>query len=151
MPWLGSRAAADAGLHAAGFFAYELGYVLEPKLADPMPGGAERPAAVVRALQQSPRNAGGRGRSLAGHAYRAAGPINSTSVTRAWDQAEYEQRFSAVQDKIRAGDIYQLNLTFKARFRLEGSPLTFYRDLRQRPARRLRGNRRYRRSDGAVG
>ena len=37
-----------------------------------------------------------------------------------------------VQEKIRAGDIYQLNLTFKARFRLAGSPLTFYRDLRQR-------------------
>ena len=37
-----------------------------------------------------------------------------------------------MQEKIRAGDIYQLNLTFKARFRLEGSPLTFYRDLRQR-------------------
>ncbi|MGE3229789.1 MAG: aminodeoxychorismate synthase component I, partial [Hyphomicrobium sp.] len=61
-----------------------------------------------------------------------SGSYQFTSVTTAWDQAAYEQRFSAVQDKIRAGDIYQLNLTFKARFRLEGSPLTFYRDMRQR-------------------
>jgi para-aminobenzoate synthetase/4-amino-4-deoxychorismate lyase len=61
-----------------------------------------------------------------------SGSYQFTSVTRAWDQAEYESRFAAVQDKIRAGDIYQLNLTFKARFRLEGSPLTFYRDMRQR-------------------
>jgi para-aminobenzoate synthetase / 4-amino-4-deoxychorismate lyase len=37
-----------------------------------------------------------------------------------------------VQEKIRAGDIYQLNLTFKARFRLSGSPLTFFLDLRQK-------------------
>jgi para-aminobenzoate synthetase / 4-amino-4-deoxychorismate lyase len=61
-----------------------------------------------------------------------SGSYQFASVTRAWSQAEYEQRFSAVQEKIRAGDIYQLNLTFKTRFRLEGSPLTFYRDLRQR-------------------
>ena len=37
-----------------------------------------------------------------------------------------------MQEKIRAGDIYQLNLTFKARFRLAGSPLTFFLDLRQK-------------------
>jgi para-aminobenzoate synthetase/4-amino-4-deoxychorismate lyase len=37
-----------------------------------------------------------------------------------------------VQEKIRSGDIYQLNLTFKARFRLAGSPLTFFLDLRQK-------------------
>ncbi len=61
-----------------------------------------------------------------------SGSYQFTSVTRAWDSAAYEERFAAVQEKIRAGDIYQLNLTFKARFRLEGSPLTFYRDLRQR-------------------
>ena len=35
-------------------------------------------------------------------------------------------------EKIRAGDIYQLNLTFKARFKLSGSPLTFFLDLRQK-------------------
>ena len=31
-----------------------------------------------------------------------------------------------------SGDIYQLNLTFKARFNLSGSPLTFFLDLRQK-------------------
>ena len=35
-----------------------------------------------------------------------------------------------MQDNIRSGDIYQLNLTFKAKFKLEGSPLALYRDLR---------------------
>ena len=54
-----------------------------------------------------------------------------TDVTHAWDAESYLQRFAIVQ-KIRAGDIYQLNLTFKARFRLSGSPLAFYRDMRQR-------------------
>src|SRR5690242_1021998 len=32
-----SEAAVKDGLHAAGFFAYELGYALEPKLASLMP------------------------------------------------------------------------------------------------------------------
>lgn len=125
------EAAADAGLHAAGFFAYELGYVLEPKLMDLMPEGRNVPL-LWFGLYKSPREMREAevDHWLATHT--RSGSYQFTSVTRAWDQADYEQRFSAVQDKIRAGDIYQLNLTFKARFRLEGSPLTFYRDLRQR-------------------
>ena len=47
-----------------------------------------------------------------------------TDVAHAWDAETYRQRFAVVQEKIRAGDIYQLNLTFKARFRLSGSPST---------------------------
>jgi para-aminobenzoate synthetase / 4-amino-4-deoxychorismate lyase len=125
------EAAADAGLHAAGFFAYELGYVLEPKLAGLMPEGRNVPL-LWFGLYKSPREMQEAevDHWLATHT--RSGSYQFTSVTRAWDQGQYEQRFSAVQDKIRAGDIYQLNLTFKARFRLEGSPLTFYRDLRQR-------------------
>ena len=42
------------------------------------------------------------------------------------------KRFAEVIEKIRAGDIYQLNLTFKARFKLTGSPLTFFLDMRQK-------------------
>jgi para-aminobenzoate synthetase/4-amino-4-deoxychorismate lyase len=61
-----------------------------------------------------------------------SGSYQFSNVTRAWTKQEYVARFERVQEKIRAGDIYQLNLTFKARFRLSGSPLTFYRDLRQR-------------------
>jgi para-aminobenzoate synthetase/4-amino-4-deoxychorismate lyase len=61
-----------------------------------------------------------------------SGSYHFTDVTHAWDSGRYLQRFAEVQEKIRSGDIYQLNLTFKARFRLTGSPLTFFRDLRQR-------------------
>jgi para-aminobenzoate synthetase/4-amino-4-deoxychorismate lyase len=38
---------------------------------------------------------------------------------------------------IAAGDTYQVNLTFKARFRLEGDPLALYRDLVRQAARGL--------------
>jgi para-aminobenzoate synthetase/4-amino-4-deoxychorismate lyase len=125
------EAATGAGLHAAGFFAYELGYALESRIADLMPEGRNVPL-LWFGLYAAPREMGERevDHWLATHT--RSGSYQFTSVTCAWNQAEYEAKFSAVQDKIRAGDIYQLNLTFKARFRLEGSPLTFYRDMRQR-------------------
>lgn len=125
------EAGTAAGHHAAGFFAYELGYVLEPKIRDLFPKGRSVPL-LWFGLYRAPREMSEReiDHWLATHT--RSGSYQFTSVTTAWSQAEYETRFSAVQDKIRAGDIYQLNLTFKARFRLEGSPLTFYRDMRQR-------------------
>lgn len=125
------EAGTAAGLYAAGFFAYELGYVLEPKIRDLLPEGRSVPL-LWFGLYRAPREMSERevDHWLATHT--RSGSYQFTSVTCAWDQAEYETRFAAVQDKIRAGDIYQLNLTFKARFRLEGSPLTFYRDMRQR-------------------
>ena len=125
------EAGTGAGHHAAGFFAYELGYVLEPKIRDLLPERRNVPL-MWFGLYRAPREMSERevDQWLATHT--RSGSYQFASVTTAWSQAEYEARFSAVQDKIRAGDIYQLNLTFKARFRLEGSPLTFYRDMRQR-------------------
>ena len=51
-------------------------------------------------------------------------------LAHSWDSVSYLKRFEEVQSNIRSGDIYQLNLTFKAKFKLEGSPLALYRDLR---------------------
>lgn len=125
------EAAVDAGFHAAGFFAYELGYVLEPRLAALMPqkrnvpllwlGIYKAPAAMTPHEVEH---------WLATHT--RSGSYHFTDVTLAWDEDDYLKRFVEVQEKIRAGDIYQLNLTFKARFKLSGSPLTFFLDLRQK-------------------
>ena len=49
-----------------------------------------------------------------------------------WDAKTYGDRFAVAHEKIAGGDIYQLNLTFKVRFQLSGSPLALYRDLRLR-------------------
>lgn len=125
------QAGLDAGLYAAGFLAYELGYVLEPKLAPLMPTGGQVPL-IWLGLYREPREMTGAevDHWLATH--KRSGSYKFEAVTQAWDREAYEARFASVQEKIRAGDIYQINLTFKARFRLEGSPLTFYQDLRKR-------------------
>jgi para-aminobenzoate synthetase / 4-amino-4-deoxychorismate lyase len=119
------------GLHAAGFFSYELGYVFEPKLAPLLPAKRDVPL-LWFGLYGAPREMTELevDHWLATHT--RSGSYQFTDVTRAWDREAYVKRFESVQDKIRAGDIYQLNLTFKARFKLSGSPLTFYRDMRHR-------------------
>jgi para-aminobenzoate synthetase/4-amino-4-deoxychorismate lyase len=120
-----------AGLHAAGFFSFELGYVLEPRLSRLMPADRKVPL-LWFGLYDAPRalNEAEVDRWLSTHT--KSGSYQFSNVSRAWTKDDYVQRFEKVQEMIRAGDIYQLNLTFKARFRLSGSPLTFYRDLRQR-------------------
>ena len=119
------------GLHAAGFFAYELGYVLEPKVRALLPKGRSVPLlwfGLYKAPEQKSESEVERWLTT----QTRSGSYHFTDVTHAWDNAAYVKRFAQVQEKIRSGDIYQLNLTFKARFRLSGSPLTFYRDLRER-------------------
>lgn len=123
--------ALDHNLHLAGFFAYELGFVLEPRLAHLMP--AERKVPLIWfGVYDLPDTLTSRQvadwldeRTLS-HTYEF------TDVELAWQRDDYLRRFSRVQEMIASGDIYQLNLTFKARFSLSGSPLAFYRDMRQR-------------------
>jgi para-aminobenzoate synthetase/4-amino-4-deoxychorismate lyase len=119
------------GLHAAGFFAYELGYVLEPKLAGLMPPDRNVPLLWL-GLYESPVEMTGPEVENWLATHTRSGSYFFTDVTLTWDEAAYLERFVEVQEKIRSGDIYQLNLTFKARFRLAGSPLTFFLDLRQK-------------------
>ena len=120
-----------SGLHAAGFFAYELGYVLEPKLSALMPEKRNVPLLWI-GLYKAPAEMTSAEveRWLATHT--RSGDFSFTDVKLSWNEAQYLERFTEVIEKIRAGDIYQLNLTFKARFKLAGSPLTFFLDLRQK-------------------
>ena len=122
------EAVAD-GLHAAGFFSYELGYVMEPKLVHLMP--AERAMPLLWfGLYKTPREMTGAGVLEWLNETTRSASHDFSDVSLAWSREQYEARFAEALELIRAGDIYQINLTFKARFKLLGSPLTFYRDLR---------------------
>lgn len=124
-------AARAKGLHAAGFFAYELGYVLEPKLAHRMPEGRTVPL-LWFGLYAAPMVMSNRDVETWLETKTATASHKFSDVQLAWDEADYLKRFDEVQKRIRAGDIYQMNLTFKVRFQLDGSPLTFYRELRRK-------------------
>jgi len=122
------QAGLDRGLHAAGFFSYELGYVLEPKLAPRMPANRAVPL-LWFGLYKEPREMRG-AEVQAWLRAEAIGDPTLGALTHSWSREDYLARFEKVQANIRSGDIYQLNLTFKAKFHLEGSPLALYRDLR---------------------
>jgi para-aminobenzoate synthetase/4-amino-4-deoxychorismate lyase len=104
------------GRHVAGWLAYELGYVLEQRLAGRVPDGPLLRLGVYDAPQAEPPTPSGR-------AY--AGPLEPD-----WSAAEYASRFRSVKDYIAAGDIYQANLSFRARFAFVGDALALYESLR---------------------
>jgi para-aminobenzoate synthetase/4-amino-4-deoxychorismate lyase len=99
--------------HVAGWLGYELGYALEPRL-----GGAAGP--LLRLGVFAAPN--GEAPPVTTRAY--AGPLRAE-----WDVGAYAERFATVKDYIAAGDIYQANLSFRARFAFAGEPRALYEQL----------------------
>jgi para-aminobenzoate synthetase/4-amino-4-deoxychorismate lyase len=106
-----------AGRHVAGWLAYELGYGLERRLVPLAPG-------CFPLLRLGVFDAPGEAPAPLGRAY--AGPLRHD-----WDVAAYRQRFTKVKALIEAGDIYQANLSYRARFAFAGDPLALYERLRR--------------------
>ncbi|HJW42028.1 MAG TPA: chorismate-binding protein, partial [Rhizomicrobium sp.] len=118
------EAALADGRHLAGWLGYELGYLLEPRLA-----GLQWPHQGVPLLWfgvfDTPSPLSRADLDAAGRAY--AGPLRHE-----WNEVAYGERFARVHDYIEAGDIYQANLSFRSRFAFAGDPLALYLRLRDR-------------------
>ncbi len=125
-------AALAEGRHVAGVLGYEAGYAFEPeRFPDPpldpaVPlgwfGVYDSPVAV---------SAGDVDAALA-----ESGPVRIGRPTFALGEAAYRERVAAVRAHIRAGDVYQINLTGPFRFGLpdaaEGDALALFAALRRR-------------------
>lgn len=115
------------GAHAGGYLAYEAGVGLEPAMegTGPMESGAPLAwfARFARCERIAPDEVPARLPDPAGAAF-------GTPVPRI-DFATYADRLATVLDHIRAGDIYQANLTFAADVALWGHPLAAYARLRR--------------------
>jgi para-aminobenzoate synthetase / 4-amino-4-deoxychorismate lyase len=120
------RCANAAGLHVAGYLNYEAGHALNGQVAadnsgsDPVAWfglfdtyGQIEPDVIASCL---PDPAG----------------AWLTKFIPEISRGEYSSAFSAVQNYILAGDIYQANLTFQAAARYAGSPLALYAAIRAR-------------------
>lgn len=120
--------AVKQGFFAAGYFAYELGYALEPRLTGLMPEGGQ--PLLWFGLFESPQHMSGAQAEqwLTSH---ATGRAYAGPLAYGLDEAGYAQRFAKVRDYIFAGDVYQVNLTFPAPFAFQGDPLALYARLRQ--------------------
>lgn len=101
------RQATAQGNWLAGYAAYELGYVLMPKLAAAMPENRDTPL-LAFGVFDAPKS----GVSVAPLSPSDGASAVMTPHQAAWDQAAYGARFDAIKAYIEAGDIYQANLTF---------------------------------------
>lgn len=117
-------AARAAGRHLAGYFAYELGYLLEPRLLPLLPPDRKVPLLWFGVFGQ-PEVIGEQALATQTRAY--AGPLRHQ-----WGETDYLDRFTRVQHLIEAGDIYQANLSFRSRFAFAGDALALYGLLRSR-------------------
>jgi para-aminobenzoate synthetase/4-amino-4-deoxychorismate lyase len=120
-------AAAGRGLTAAGYLAYELGYLLEPKLAHLIPKSRTHPL-IWMGLFERARELDGAGvrRLLAG---RGNGGHRLERPRLSIRRDDYLKAAARVKDYIAAGDVYQINLTFKYLFDFTGDPLSLYGEL----------------------
>jgi para-aminobenzoate synthetase / 4-amino-4-deoxychorismate lyase len=125
---LDAMAAANAdGHYLAGFLAYELGYVLEPKLLPLLPPHRSQPLIWMGIFPHCREIAADGSPPLVPGA-----PSNAADgLTLSIDRDAYLAAFDRVKDYIVAGDVYQINLTFKYRFDFTGDPVAFYNDLRR--------------------
>jgi aminodeoxychorismate synthase component I len=123
--------AREEGLHAAGYIAYEAGLALEERLA---------PLAAHRAQGDAPLLWFGlfEGcRLIPAGALPGLLPATPAAIDPPrplLSERDYRMAFAAVQDYIRSGDIYQVNLTFPCEARLSGDLLALYAAIRPRAA-----------------
>jgi para-aminobenzoate synthetase/4-amino-4-deoxychorismate lyase len=123
------EAAAARGLHAAGYLAYEAGKGLAPAWRRPVgpENGGDGPLGWFGLFESVRRiDAEAVPDLLPDPAAAWVGRV-APRVTR----AAYEAAVDAVLDLIRAGDIYQANLTFRADVPVLGNPLAVYARLRR--------------------
>ncbi|MGH6734658.1 MAG: aminodeoxychorismate synthase component I [Methyloceanibacter sp.] len=119
------------GLHATGFFSYELGYCLEPKLKDLLPAPRRVPLLWIGLFGKPlPFNDEETRGWLDTHGGAERAKISNLRLS--WTREQYASAFAAVKNFIAAGDVYQINLTQKFHFDFEGDPAALYAALRRK-------------------
>jgi para-aminobenzoate synthetase/4-amino-4-deoxychorismate lyase len=112
--------AVAGGRHAAGFVGYEAAPGLDPAL----PASRRHPGWPLAWFgifaERVPVAPGVTG---------VPGGCRLLAPVPVWDAARYTVAFQAVKAYIAAGDSYQVNLTFRQRFRFHGEPFALYRQL----------------------
>ncbi|MBI1273898.1 MAG: aminodeoxychorismate synthase component I [Alphaproteobacteria bacterium] len=117
------------GFHIAGCFSYELGYAFEPKLARLLP--KSKAPLISCGMFQAPQKL--TPAATADYLARMEnGPCRVGTMKPQVSAAGYVKAMQRVLDYIRAGDAYQVNLTFPLHGEVEGDPVALYRRLRRR-------------------
>ncbi|PZO77929.1 MAG: aminodeoxychorismate synthase component I [Mesorhizobium amorphae] len=109
------------GKWLAGYFAYESGFLLEPKLGARLPENRRVPLFAFGAFD---------GPSALPPPVPPSGAIHEAEA--AWTFGDYEPRFRRLHRHLAEGDCYQANLTFPIRARWTGEPASLFAALAAR-------------------
>jgi para-aminobenzoate synthetase / 4-amino-4-deoxychorismate lyase len=118
------------GLYAAGFFAYEFGYLLEPTLISLLPPDRDVPLIWMGLFRHVEALSGGE--ATAWLRQRAGGEHSIRNLRLLTERESYRKAFARVHAYLAAGDVYQVNLTLRYLFDFEGDAVALYLDLRRR-------------------
>lgn len=116
------EAAQAEGYWIAGLFQYEFAAALEPKLSHLVSPGTElvRLGVFAKPSDHPPAHL----------LYRSEPP--EVALSPDWSEADYDARFQQVEAYLRAGDAYQVNLTFPMRGQTHVEAADLYAGYRQR-------------------
>jgi para-aminobenzoate synthetase/4-amino-4-deoxychorismate lyase len=120
--------ARGAGFHLAGYFPYELGYLLQPRRRPLYEHNFELGLPLLWIGVFDPP------RKLARSELRARGRAYTGPLRHSLNAREYRDIFAWIQRYIRDGDIYQANLTFRSYFTFAGDPFALWLALRDTAA-----------------
>ncbi len=121
------RGARAGGLHVAGYLHYDFGHALLPHLAAPQAGQLLGWFGFFEDYQEVASDVAASWLPDPAGAWLSA-------LRPQISRSDYATAFAQVQDYIRAGDIYQANLTFPVAADYAGDPLALYAALRPRAA-----------------
>jgi len=119
------------GYYLAGYLSYDLGFALEPKLGGLLPQKPDGPLLQFGIFE-----------SVSDDVPAACLYTSKTSELRLkpqWSKADYTKRFHRVIDYIKAGDVYQINLTFPMTGDYNGAADSLYAAYRHRQKGRYGG------------
>ncbi len=111
--------AQSEGKWLAGFLSYELGYALEPHF-EPPTGSLINLGVFSSPSHHPPAD------------WLYTRDVQTLDFQPDWGEADYLTRFDKVQKYLRAGDCYQVNLTFPMRAESSASAAQIYAAFRQR-------------------
>lgn len=114
------------GAHCIGFFSYEFGYCIEPRLRPLLPKQRSLPL-LSFGLFEPPQSLS----PAAVTAFFGSDSYEIAGLTPLWDREAYTTRFHKVRALIEGGDAYQVNLTFPLAFKFSGSRRALFGDLRR--------------------
>ena len=105
------EAALKEGFHAAGFISYDTSAAFDPAM---QVKSSDLPLLIFYLSKKTdiPKN--------------NVDNIHFFDWQPEWDEKTYEKKFDEVQEHIKSGDCYQLNLTFPLRSKYAGNPMAAY-------------------------